>query len=141
MSSLARDLGASTASIYWYFRGRDDVLVGVVERVTRDIYDRLPSFVEEDWAAGAFQFFSVLRVEMARRPMILELTSERPGYFFSQPDVVAASSQHRRAWVALLTRLGVDADQAARMFRACLGYTHGVVLREFGAHQKPPRTP
>jgi AcrR family transcriptional regulator len=132
MPALARDLQSGTTSIYWYFRSRDELLVAVAERVTREIYSALPLPVGDDWYDEALQYFSRLRSEMLRRPVFLELISDRPRFFLSQPSVFTAISDSLERWMAALTELGVDAEAAARMFQACSGYTEGFVLREYG---------
>jgi AcrR family transcriptional regulator len=132
MPILARHLHAGVTSIYWYFRSKDELLTALAERVTSDVYTRLPPIGSGAWYKEAERYFTAFRDELRRDPVYLELLAHRPRTMLSMPSVAAIVTRRLEDELSLFAKLGLTIEQAARLYNACATYTRGYVILEHG---------
>jgi AcrR family transcriptional regulator len=132
MPGLAKELGAGTTSIYWYFRSREELLTAVAGHEMAQVYRALDVPPSGDWAEDMFRYFVALRAQMGRRRALLELISGRPHRFLAEPVVFEAVRDDMERWMSILMAKGLDVEEAALAYGACSTYTRGFVLREYG---------
>src|SRR5271168_1493138 len=58
MPALAKQLKSGVTSIYWYFRSKDDLLEALTDRVTRDMYLKLPPIGDGAWDDELVDYFT-----------------------------------------------------------------------------------
>ena len=130
MPALARHLGAGVTSIYWYFRGKEELLVALAERVTGELYDRLPPIGDGPWDAELRSMFLAYRKALLETPGYNELFSVQPFQVLTSERVLGKVLDRLEADVALLHRTGITPEAAMRAFYACNIYARSFVLSE-----------
>jgi AcrR family transcriptional regulator len=132
MPALARELKAGVTSIYWYFRSKDELLLALAERVTEEMYSRLPPTGDDSWEIELERYFVTFRRELLRTPIYLELFSVRPAFLFSRPTILAMVTKRLETELTEFVRAGLSPEQAAFFYNACSIYTRGFVVFEQG---------
>jgi len=132
MPGLARQLGSGVTSLYWYFRSKDELLVVLAERVTAELYARLPAVQERPWAEELIAYFSAFREAARHSPVYLELFGRSARHLLSRPSVARRVMERFEVEIAVLLRAGLAPEHAARFYELCSIYTRGFVLLEHG---------
>jgi AcrR family transcriptional regulator len=132
MPILARQLRASTASIYSYFVNKDALLAALADRVAREIHVRLPPIGNGAWDDELVDYFDAFRNVMISTPIYREMFAYRPDSMFLHSDQAFVVLQRLEAGLALIRRVGLSAPDAAAVFNACSNYTKGFVILEHG---------
>lgn len=137
MPALARHLGAGVTSIYWYFRNKEELLVALAERVTRDLYDALPPVGDGPWDEELRAMHIAYRRILRETPGYNELFSIRPFAVLTAPSVRAKVLERLELDAALLRRAGFDPMAATRGFYACNIHARAFVLAEMASGTPP----
>ena len=137
MPALARELGAGVTSIYWYFRNKEELLVALAERVTRDLYDALPPIGDGPWDEELRSMHVAYRRVLRETPGYNELFSVRPFAVLTAPTVLAKVLERLELDAALLRRAGFDPVAATRAFYACNVHARAFVLAEMASGAEP----
>jgi AcrR family transcriptional regulator len=137
MPALARHLGAGVTSIYWYFRNKEELLVALAERVTRDLYDALPPIGDGPWDEELRAMHIAYRRVLRETPGYNELFSIRPFAVLTAPSVLAKVLERLELDASLLRRAGFDEVEATRAYYAVNVHARSFVLTEM-AQGAPP---
>ncbi|WP_332880744.1 TetR/AcrR family transcriptional regulator [Streptomyces sp. NBC_00564] len=134
MPALARELGAGVASIYWYFRNKEELLIALADEATEEMYRRLPPPGAGPWQEELARYFTALRHAYRTLAERLELLRARPGAqgTAATPEHGSAADGRAEACLLLLTGAGLPPADARRVYRACWTYTRGYALIELG---------
>jgi AcrR family transcriptional regulator len=133
MPQLARTMGCGVTSIYWYFRSKDDLVVALVERVTRDALTMLPPAGSGAWDDELVAYFTAFRSLMHRTPLYREVFTHRSRLTFEANRLGRQVLRRTDAGLELLTRAGFTPQDAAAIHTIFSNYTMGFILREYGA--------
>lgn len=137
MPALARHLGAGVTSIYWYFRNKEELLVALAERVTRDLYDALPPIGDGPWDEELRAAHIAYRRVLRETPGYNELFSVRPFAVLTAPTVVEKVLERLEVDARLLQRAGLDPVTGTRAYYACNVYARSFVLSEMAGGAAP----
>ena len=132
MPALAKQLKSGVTSIYWYFRSKDDLLEALTDRVTRDMYLKLPSIGDGAWDDELVDYFTAFRSLLERMPIYREVFAYRARLLFTRPAFAPAIFRRLDDGLSLFMRAGLSAEQAAEAFNACSNFTRGFVILEHG---------
>ena len=118
MRRLATELGVGTMTLYGYFRGKPELLDGVLDVAAEDF--------ETPPATGSFReqvvaYALAARAWLLRHPAIVRLRAEDT---IVRPSAFAVSEGLMR----LLVDAGLPAEDSARAFRAIFTYVFGSAL-------------
>jgi AcrR family transcriptional regulator len=133
MPQLARTMGCGVTSLYWYFRSKDELVVALVERVTRDAFTRLPPVGNGPWDEELVDYFANFRSLMHRTPLYREVFAHRSRLTFEANRLRRQVLRRTDAGLELLTRAGFTPQHAAVLHTIFSNYTMGFILREYGA--------
>jgi AcrR family transcriptional regulator len=139
MPVLARKVGAGVNSAYSHFRSKDDLLVALGERVTREVFAALPPLGDGPWPEAMHTLFVELRRVLHRFPVYSELFSYRPRFVVTRPNVLPIVLGRFEKDVTRLVAEGLEEAAAVRGYYSCNVFVRGFVLLERG--QIPPARP
>jgi AcrR family transcriptional regulator len=132
MPALAKQLKSGVTSIYWYFRSKDDLLEALTDRVTRDMYLKLPPIGDGAWDDELVDYFTAFRNLLESTPIYREVFAFRARLLFTRASIAPAIFRRLDDGLCLFMRAGLTAEQAAEAFNACSNFTRGFVLLENG---------
>jgi AcrR family transcriptional regulator len=132
MPALARHLHSGVTSIYWYFRSKDELISALTDRVTHQMDRELPPIGDGPWDATLVEYFVAFRQILAGTPIYREVFAYRARLLFLQAAMAPSMLGRLEEGMALLTRAGLQPQEAAAAFNACSNYTRGFVLLEHG---------
>jgi AcrR family transcriptional regulator len=136
MPVLAREVGAGINSAYSHFRNKDDLLVALGERVTKEIYAALPPLGDDPWPQAMHTLFVEFRRVLHRFPVYSELFSYRPRFVLSRPNVLPVVLGRLESDVTRLVAEGLQQVDAVRGYYSCNVFVRGFVLLERGRSQR-----
>ena len=132
MPALAKRLKSGVTSIYWYFRSKDDLLEALTDRVTRDMYLKLPPIGDGAWDEELVGYFTAFRNLLEATPIYREVFAYRASLLFTRAAIAPALFRRLDDGLSLFMRAGLTAEQAAEAFNACSNFTRGFVIVEHG---------
>jgi AcrR family transcriptional regulator len=132
MPALAKHLKSGVTSIYWYFRSKDDLLEALTDRVTKDMYLKLPPIGEGAWDDELVGYFTAFRNLLEATPIYREVFAYRARLLFSRAAFAPVLFRRLDDGLSLFMRAGLNAEQAAQAFNACSNFTRGFVILEHG---------
>jgi AcrR family transcriptional regulator len=132
MPALAKQLKSGVTSIYWYFRSKDDLLEALTDRVTRDMYLKLPPIGDGAWDDELVDYFTAFRNLLEATPIYREVFAYRARLLFTRAAFAPAIFRRLDDGLSLFMRAGLSAEQAAEAFNACSNFTRGFVILEHG---------
>jgi AcrR family transcriptional regulator len=132
MPNLGRELRAGVTSVYWYFRSKDDLLAALVEKVTKDMYLRLPPIGDGPWDAELIEYFVAWRELLERTPVYREVFAYRVKTLFLRSRMAPAMLGRLEEGLDLFVRAGMTPDEALRAFNTLTSFTVAFVLVEHG---------
>ncbi|HEY3844373.1 MAG TPA: TetR/AcrR family transcriptional regulator [Acidimicrobiales bacterium] len=132
MPALAKHLKSGVTSIYWYFRSKDDLLEALTERVTKEMYLKLPPIGDGAWDDELVDYFTAFRSLLERMPIYREVFAYRARLLFTRSAFAPAIFRRLDDGLSLFMRAGLSAEQAAEVFNACSNFTRGFVILEHG---------
>ena len=132
MPALAKQLKSGVTSIYWYFRSKDDLLEALTDRVTSDMYLKLPPIGDGAWDDELFDYFTAFRNLLEATPIYREVFAYRARLLFTRTAIAPAIFRRLDDGLSLFMRAGLSAEQAADAFNACSNFTRGFVILEHG---------
>ena len=130
MPALAKRLGASVASIYWYFRSKDELLIALTDQVSRTVYGKLPPIGDGPWHEEMFEYFASFRELVRSDPVYLEVFAYRVKSLFLHAAVAPSMLRRLEAGLAVFERAGLSPQQAIDAMNACSNYTRGFFVLE-----------
>lgn len=128
MSVLAEHLDVGVASMYWYFRRKDDLLDAMTEQVTAEYFAAVPAFRAQDWAEVLRRHFRRMRAIFAERPVLVELVLLRPGS--GQLQFMSAAADTLKEIVDGMVDAGFTAQGAFEVYMSLLAHTCGSAMTE-----------
>jgi TetR/AcrR family transcriptional regulator, tetracycline repressor protein len=125
MRQLGRVLGVEAMSLYHYFKNRDDLLDGVVEKVMQEIIDTVDKNHRrnQNWKTTARKVITAYRIIGNRRPNGFRLVAQRT------LRTVAAKKVGKVLADAFLES-GLTSDEAVIAYRSITCFVAGFVLFE-----------
>jgi AcrR family transcriptional regulator len=133
MRRIAAELGVAPMALYTYFRNKDDLLDGMVDRVAGDVL--LPDPDANDWKHELTALAGQIRQTLLAHPgLVAVLATHEP---FRSPNVLRAIE----GVLALLRRSGFDDASASNAFYPVFVYTTGFVSQEVAGPQGIVTTP
>ncbi len=141
MPILANHLKSGVASIYWYFKSKDDLLLALTDSVTREMYRSLPPLGNGPWDQEMVGYFLEFRKFIESNLIYREAFVYRGEILMTQS--VMAPSLKRRLNVGLTTfkRGGFNDEQAAEGMSICASYTRGYVALRHSAKKTRTTNP
>lgn len=133
---LATQLNAGATSLYWYFPGKDDLLAGLVDEVTREMYLRLAPIGQGPWDEEIIDYHVAFRRLLGSSPVYREVFAYHAQTLFLGSRMAPHVMRSIEADLAMFVRAGLDPDEAARAFNAFSLYTRTFVLIERGIDEE-----
>jgi TetR/AcrR family transcriptional regulator, tetracycline repressor protein len=132
MPRVARRIEASAASVYWYFRTKDELMRAIADRVTTDFCAGLDD--DDDGLEGEdriLAYFRVLWQRLRENPLWREvfITSFTSTLRYSDAAWRRAMQVHE-AEVARIMETGMTVAEATRAHTVLSAFTRGYVLVE-----------
>ena len=127
---LAKELKAAPTSLYWYFRTKDDLLAGLVDDVTREMYLRLEPIGDGPWDEEIVEHHVRFRALLTSSPVYRDVFGYRAQALFGRSRMSPFILRRIEDDLALFVRAGLTPDEAAKVFNAFSVYTRAFVLIE-----------
>jgi AcrR family transcriptional regulator len=124
MRRVGRELGVEAMSLYHHVRDKDDLLLGIRERVLSTFSD--PG-TQGDWETRAREAARSWRHILRAHPNIMVLISESKKY-----EMTPTSMRPTETALRLLREVGLPEDDAVKAFCALGGFIVGFVMFEIG---------
>ena len=120
MRRLGSALGVEGMAIYHHFKGRDELLVAIGDRLLEPLGELQ---LREDWREACRRFATALRDIATARPATFQLVGLQPF------DTRTALEPVERL-LGVLVRVGFTAPEALATYRATVSYARGYALGE-----------
>ena len=120
-------------ALYTYFRNKDELLDGMVDRVAGDVL--LPDPAAKDWKRELLGLAMQIRKTLLAHPGLVAVLATREP--FRSPNILRVIE----GVLALLRRSGFDDGSAATAFYPVFVYTTGFVSQEVAGPQGVVTTP
>lgn len=138
MRRVGRELGVEAMSLYHHVRDKEDLLLGIRERVLSKFLD--PG-TDGEWEVRARQAARSWRHILRAHPNIMVLISESKRF-----EMTSTSMRPTETALRLLREVGLPEDDAVKAFCALGGFIVGFVMFEIGVSRASgpddePRTP
>jgi AcrR family transcriptional regulator len=127
MRRLAGELGVATMSLYGHVSNKDDLLLGVVDRASREM--RLPDATTPPWEAWKVITREFRRVALGHPNLV--------GLIMQRPPTGSQGLRTLEAALDALRRAGIPPDRTARAYRLTASFAIGFVTLECGGYFKP----
>jgi AcrR family transcriptional regulator len=129
MPQVARRLEASAASVYWYFRTKDDLMRAIADRVTTDFCAGLDDDDDLEGDDRVLRYFRVLWQRLRENPLWREvfITSFTSTLRYSDEARRRAIDVHQ-AEVTRIMDAGMTLVEATRAHTVLSAFTRGYVL-------------
>ena len=124
MRRVGRELGVEAMSLYHHVRDKDDLLLGIRERVLSTFSD--PG-TEGDWEERAREAARSWRQILRTHPNMMVLISESKRF-----EMTPTSMRPTETALRLLREVGLPEDDAVKAFCALGGFIVGFVMFEIG---------
>jgi TetR/AcrR family tetracycline transcriptional repressor len=124
MRRVGRELGVEAMSLYHHVQDKEDLLLGIRERVLSEFLD--PG-TEGDWEVRARQAARSWRHILRAHPNIMVLISESKRF-----AMTSTSMRPTETALCLLREVGLTEDDAVKGFCALGGFIVGFVMFEIG---------
>lgn len=131
MPTLAKHLKSGVASIYWYFRNKEDLVDALAGLVLHDIHQQLPPAGDGPWDDELIAYFAAFRELLLSLPAYREIVAYAPGSI-AHSRLTGAAQRRLDEGLHLLTLAGLSHQAATDAFAACLNFTRGFVTMEQG---------
>lgn len=120
MRRLGSKLGVEGMAIYHHFRGREELLAAIGDRLLEPLHE---IDLGDDWREACRRFATALRDIAVARPATFQLLGLQP------LDTPAALEPVERL-LGVLVRVGFSAPEALATYRAAVSYARGYALAE-----------
>lgn len=129
MPQVARRLGASVASVYWYFRTKDELMRAIADQVTTDFCAGLDDDDDLKGDDHVLRYFRVLWQRLRENPLWREvfITSFTTTLRYSDEALHRAIQVHQ-AEVTRIMETGMTLAEATRAHTVLSAFTRGYVL-------------
>lgn len=126
---LGRRLEASAASVYWYFRSKDELMRAIADRVTTDFCAGLDDDDDLEGDDHVLRYFRVLWQRLRENPLWREvfITSFTSTLRYSDEALRRAIQVHQ-AEVTRIMAAGMTLEEATRAHTVLSAFTRGYVL-------------
>ncbi|HEX3705894.1 MAG TPA: TetR family transcriptional regulator [Mycobacteriales bacterium] len=131
MPTLAKHLKSGVASIYWYFKSKEELVDALAGLVLHDIHQQLPPAGDGAWDAELIAYFAAFRELLLSLPAYREIVAYAPGSI-AHSRLTGAAQRRLGEGLHLLTLAGLSHQAATDAFAACLNFTRGFVTMEQG---------
>jgi AcrR family transcriptional regulator len=128
MAQVAKRIGASGTSVYWYFPTKDDLLLAVAARAGRQLSGWFPPVGQGSWDEEFIAYFVAYRQLVERTPVLRQLLAFRTRFLFTRSVVADVMSRRTEAGLELLVGAGLTPQVARAAFLACADLTHAFVI-------------
>lgn len=133
---LAKELGAGTTSLYWYFHSKEELLAALVDEVTREMFLRLTPVGDGPWDEEIVEQHVAFRALLRSSPVYREVFAYSAQTLFLRSRMAPVILRNTENHLALFARAGLSPDEAARAFNAFSVYTRAFVLVEHGIDEE-----
>lgn len=116
MDDIVEETGLSKGALYWYFKSKDDIIFGIMDRLFRLEFKELEGLTESDaGATEALEAFTEVAIKDINRMMhFMPITYEFLALAFRNKLVQKAVKQYMNSYVSILDPLiqrGVDSGE------------------------------
>jgi AcrR family transcriptional regulator len=129
---LAKKLNVGATSLYWYFSSKDELLAGLVDAVTREMYVRLDPIGDGPWDEELITYHMRFRALLVESPVYRDIFAFHAQTLFLRSRMAPFIVSNIEDNVRLLVGAGLSPDDAARAFNAFSVYTRAFVIVERG---------
>jgi AcrR family transcriptional regulator len=138
MPRLAEQLGSAVTSIYWYFHSKDELIVALTERVSKQTPPRLPPVGDGPWDDEIVEYFAAYRELMQRAPVLREVLAYRDQALYGASPLSRSILRRLEAGLSIFVKAGLTPQQAVESWRALSNYTSAFILLEHGSASIDP---
>jgi AcrR family transcriptional regulator len=129
---LARKMNVGATTLYWYFHSKDELLAGLVDEVTREMYLRLDPIGDGPWDKELIDYHMRFRALLVESPVYRDVFAYRAQTLFLRSRMAPVILHNIEDDMRLLVSAGLSPDDAARAFNAFSVYTRAFVIVEKG---------
>jgi len=132
MPALAHELDSGVTSVYWYFKGKEELVDALVLDVLAEVQQLLPPLGNGPWEEELLVHFSTLRRLLVDHPMYREMVAYDLRCLLKEP-MLPVQRVRIEAGFAVLGQAGLTRQQSITVLSACQNYTRGFVILETSA--------
>ncbi len=129
MPDVAKRLGVKVTSVYWYFRTRDDLVLALADRATREFYEGLDYDGDLEGDDRVLEHFFLywrrLRANRLWREVFIHSVRRTIG---RSAEVQARANRVWSLGVSRIVDAGLTPPEALRAYTVLSAYTRGYVL-------------
>jgi AcrR family transcriptional regulator len=116
MDDIVEETGLSKGALYWYFKSKDDIIFGIMDRLFRLEFKELEALRESDTTAAEalLGFTEVAIKDITRMMRFMPITYEFLALAFRNKLVQKAIKQYMNSYVSILDPLiqrGIDSGE------------------------------
>jgi AcrR family transcriptional regulator len=140
MPQLARHLGVGVASVYWYFRSKDDLLAVLANRATIEYYRGLDDYGDLEGEDLVLQHFRVIWRRLRENRLYQEVFISRYWRTVGRsPEATARATGRHQRELTLMVDAGLSPAQASKAYSVLSAYTRGhAMVADLQAADLPP---
>jgi AcrR family transcriptional regulator len=140
MPQLARHLGVGVASVYWYFRSKDDLLAALADRASIEYYQGLDDDAGLEGEDLVLQHFRVIWRRLRENRLYQEVFISRFWHTVGlSPEATARAFGRHQRELALMVDAGLSPRQASEAYGVLSAYTRGhAMVADLQAADLPP---
>jgi AcrR family transcriptional regulator len=130
MPRLARHLAVGVTSLYWYFRGKDDLMAALTEEAADRLYRMLPDYRGRPWDEHLVRYFRDFRRVFLDNPAVCDLIVLRAPMEARSPEATRRFFALLEREISALVDAGFPVRDAVDAYMTLSVYTRGCVLNE-----------
>jgi AcrR family transcriptional regulator len=130
MPRLAGQLGSAVTSIYWYFHSKDELIVALAARASRNMHPHLPPVGDGSWDYETVEYFAAYRELMQRMPVLREVLAYRDQLLYGASPLSRSILRRLEEGVGIFVTAGLTPHQAVEAWRAASNFTNAFILLE-----------
>ncbi|MGX7681692.1 TetR/AcrR family transcriptional regulator [Jatrophihabitans sp. DSM 45814] len=133
---IAEKLDVAITSLYWYFRGKEDLLDAMTDIALVRFNELLPPLTDEPWDVQLTSFFTSFRQIFREDRLLCDLIIMRSNRHNDR--VYDHAWTHVERMIGTLVRAGFSRESAAHAYLALSVYTRGCLMIERMGENTPP---
>ncbi|HEY9314070.1 TetR/AcrR family transcriptional regulator [Williamsia sp.] len=130
MASLAKHLDVGVASMYWYFRKKEDLLDAMTELASEEYHAATPSVTADNWQDALRKHFRKMHLTFQDQPVLLELFLLRGRTGQLSPTSIRATANKLNSLITEMVRAGFTSSDALEVYLSLLAHVCGAAMIE-----------
>lgn len=130
MASLAKHLDVGVASMYWYFRKKEDLLDAMTELASEEYHAATPSVRADNWQDALRKHFRKMHQTFQNQPVVVELFLLRARTGQLSPVSIRATANKLDVVITEMVDAGFTPPDALEVYLSLLAHVCGAAMLE-----------